>query len=250
MSFGNVADIARDMKIHFYLINHNPGGSYYAAIIIKNDGSTPFTATGWSLNFCHENLIEFERFHRGTGRYLRPTRRGGMDLTHVSGCMYKLTPDRRTFGSIAPQTRRQIVFKAAACLSGKWDIYPNFYISNETQTAVVSNTKDNMNRDFVLPFSNYFQYSRNPLIDPMLPVSPPRRYHVLVNQTYPALTPGDIIPTPYYKIADTREINMDTTWQFSNVDNDSRLNDLMKYFSRKSASNNNTRMKMLKQHIE
>ncbi|XP_033753159.1 chitobiase-like [Pecten maximus] len=228
----NVETIAKSTKILYYLINHNPGGSYYSAIILTNTGPTPIDQSGgWNLYVCHENLIEFKRFNSDTGEYDFPTIRGGFSLSHVQGCMYRFTPDSDTFGTIDPGKSRYITFLTSASIAGKYDIYPNFYLANDTHSAIIQNTKKDINRDRVGPFQNLFQYTRNPPRDPELPVSLSRRYASLFNTTYPKPTPGDIIPTPRQKYESAqRKVYMNSTWKIDSR-NDDRLSGLMIYFT-------------------
>ncbi|XP_033752266.1 putative beta-hexosaminidase [Pecten maximus] len=226
----NVANIAGSLTAEYELINHNPGGSYYASIILTNHGSTPLGATGWSLYFCHENVVQFNRFNISNGEYL-VTRRGGFVLSHVKGCMYKFTPSPVGFQAIDINQRRRLTFLAAASISGIYDIYPNIYVADNTQSALITNT--NSYRNYVAPFNSIFQYTRDPPKDPVLPVSPLRSYAVLVNQTYPVLTPGDIIPTPLMKRATPNKLIIDSSWRlYTNIP---RLivDGLMEYVKRK-----------------
>ncbi|OWF54314.1 beta-hexosaminidase [Mizuhopecten yessoensis] len=230
---GNVETLAKTIRILYYLINHNPGGSYYASIILTNTGTSPIDHRGgWSLYVCHENLIEFKRFNSDTGEYAFPTIRGGFSLSHIQGCMYKFTPDPNSFGTIDPGGNRYITFMTSASIAGKYDIYPNFYLANETQSAtVIHNTKNYTNRAFVGPFQNVFQYTRNPPRDLVLPVSLSRRYVSLFNSTYPKLTPGDIIPTPRHKYESTRKyVYLNSTWKIDSR-KDPRVAGLMEYFT-------------------
>ncbi|XP_069131797.1 putative beta-hexosaminidase [Argopecten irradians] len=232
VTLGDIETLAKDLKVLYYLINHNPGGSYYSAIILTNNGPSPLDQSGnWSLYVCHENLIEFKRFNYDTGEYYFPTIRGGFSLEHVTGCMYKFTPDIHTFGSIEPGKSRYITFLTSASISGKNDIYPNFYIANETHSVVIENTKDDINRDLVGPFQNLFQYTRNPPRDMELPVSLSRRYAALYNTTYPIPNSGDILPTPRYKYeSEQRKVYMNSTWKID-ARNDARLSELVAYFT-------------------
>ncbi|XP_021369731.1 putative beta-hexosaminidase [Mizuhopecten yessoensis] len=229
----NVADIARNLTAHYELINHNPGGTYYASIILSNRGNTIITSDGeWSLYFCHENLIEFERFNTSTGQYINPTSRGGFLLSHIGGCMYKFTPDPLRFKNIMPNTMRRITFLAAASISGIFDVYPNFYIANSMQSsALIQNTK--IYRYFVSPFTNIFQYTRDPPRDPILPVSPTRSYMVLANQTVHELEAGDILPTPLLKTAHHGKVLIDKSWRFYSPVVGPEVDSLMPYFTAK-----------------
>ncbi|XP_069132469.1 putative beta-hexosaminidase [Argopecten irradians] len=233
----NVANIANSLKARYELINHNPTGSYYASITLTNTGAMPITAAGqWSLYICHENLIEFERFNLTSGQYL-PTWRGGFRLSHVKGCMYKFTPDPAKFTAIGAGQERRITFLAALSISGVYDVYPNMYLADRTHSAVIPTTSDY--RYFVSPFENIFQYTRDPPMDPVLPVSPVRSYMLLVNQTYPTLAPGDIIPTPKQKsdAFNGKKITIDNTWRIYHkiTDNPSFQNVpmIMDYFASK-----------------
>ncbi|XP_060086369.1 putative beta-hexosaminidase [Ylistrum balloti] len=228
----NVADLAKRLEAKYELINHNPGGTYYASIILTNVGNIPIDATGgWSLNFCHENIVEFERFNRSTEEYL-PTRRGGFILSHISGCLYKFTPDPQGFQAIGPNQTRRITFLSPFSISGIFDVYPNIYLADNTQSAVISNTRDT--RLFVAPFKNIFQYTRHPPTDPILPVSPIRSYAVLANQSYPALQPGDIIPTPLLirSVPSNRKVFIDSSWMFYSGTNSPQVVELMSYFQK------------------
>ncbi|XP_060086368.1 beta-hexosaminidase-like [Ylistrum balloti] len=229
----NVETLAKDVRVMYYLINHNPGGSYYAAIILTNNGTSSIDHSGdWSLYVCHENLIEFKRFDSDTGEYEFPTRRGGFSLSHIEGCMYKFTPDPNSFGTINPGRSRYITFLTSASITGKYDIFPNFYIANTTNSAkVIQNTKADLSREFVGPFQNLFQYTRNPPRDPILPVSLSNRYSGLVKNIYPKTTQGDIIPTPRMKYeSPQKKVYMNSTWKIDSR-NDARISVLMEYFT-------------------
>lgn len=140
-------------------------------------------------------------------------------LQHTKGCMFRLQPYtgvNTTFPGLEPGQMATINFMADQTAVSKYNIYPNWYLTDSmNRTSLIRNTAS-ADRSFVIPSGSPSASMRSPAdVPPMTPWSRYREPELRLDAPEKAC----IIPTPTFysdegrsmKIGDNWEIYVDTT---------------------------------------
>ena len=192
--------------------------SYYANITMENTGTTPIPRDGWSIYFCHDTLIQPVYFNATTNQYTGGglILSGNVTLSHMKGCMFKFEPyngenSMYHFLPLLPGERRNISFLASNWAVSKFDMFPNFYLANDTNTAIVENTRDH-DLSFVSPLDDFPKFMRNiPNDVESVPFTPWERYRGY-NFTSKDAARYQVLPTPLNTQKMPGKVTIDKTW--------------------------------------
>ncbi|CAC5404432.1 HEXA_B [Mytilus coruscus] len=192
--------------------------SYYANITLENAGTESIPRDGWSLFFCHDTLIQPVYFNASTNQYTGGglILSGNVTLSHIKGCMFKFEPYNGEnflyhFLPLQPGERRNISFLASNWAVSKFDMFPNFYLANNTHTAILQNTKDN-DLSYVSPLDDFPKFMRNiPNDAESVPLTPWERYKGY-NFSSKEEVRHKVLPTPLRTETKQGSIKIDNTW--------------------------------------
>lgn len=232
------------MSITYDVDRHNPpspvyGNSFLANVSIANFGTTPIPASGWSIFFCHRPMIQPLYYNTSSAQYFGGglILSGNITLTHVKGCIFKFEPymgNNPTYLSqpLYPGEIRNISFLSSNTAVSRYDVFPNWYLSNGTNTAVIRNTQGE-GLLFVTPHNTFLKWMRSVPSD--LYGTPPGLWNRFTGYNFTDITSTkySIIPTPKEQVMGSGKVTVNKKWSIDR-DRDGRLNRVAVYLRSKS----------------
>lgn len=243
----NTADInriAKDLKITYDVVRNGvltpyATVTYFANVTLENIGSVPIPAAGWSIYFCHHTLIQPVYYNATINQYIGGglILSGNITLTHIKGCMFKFDPyngDNKLFQNLPlkPGDLRNVSFLASNWAISRYDVFPNWYLSNGTHHEIIENTKS-PDVTFVSPHKTFVEFMRGIPNDVMgIPPTPFERYRGY-NFTDLDNIKSSILPTPLKQMIGNKTITIDKRWRIDR-DRFRILSDVAKYLQSKN----------------
>ena len=193
-------EIGKSLKILYKTVSNFAEGETLILLTLKNEGTQEIPGIGFSCYFCHDNFLFPEIYDARRGVYnIRPFNSQlllprNLKLDFIKGCMYKLTP---LLGPpLQPNETAQIELFSRRFSVSKYDSFPNWYCTNETNHVVVVQSTEDMS--YVQDFDSRFNHFRLPNDIRSVPLEPQDRF---VNDTFETGTTMDecmyrIVPTP------------------------------------------------------
>ncbi|XP_033752239.1 putative beta-hexosaminidase [Pecten maximus] len=238
----DIDQLAKDIAITYDVDRHNPpspvyGNSFLANISLANVGNNSIPASGWSLYFCHNPLIQPLYYNTTAAQYFGGglILSGNITLTHVKGCMFKFEPYVGTNPAyqsqpLGPGETRNVSFLSSNTAVSRYDVYPNWYLSNGTHTAIIQNTKNDVPL-FVTPHNTFLKWMRSVPTDLYgTPLGLWNRY-TGYNFTAVNATKYSVIPTPLEQKLKTGKVNVNNKWSIDR-DRDGRLAGVATYLKK------------------
>lgn len=142
---------------------------------------------------------------------------GNITLTHVKGCMFKFDPyigDNKAFRNLPlqPGDLRNISFLASNWAITKYDVFPNWYLSNGTHQQTIENTRS-PDVTFVSPHTTFVEFMRGIPNDVTgIPPSPFERYRGYNFSDLESIKTS-ILPTPLQQTLGNETVTIDKNWR-------------------------------------
>jgi hexosaminidase len=130
--------------------------TYRAQIILSNNCDQPLQNDDWAIYFCHIRMIEPGHLPHSTTYELRGT---GMTITHVNGCLFKLSPTNK-FKTMKKGDTLKIKFKAQHYSVARSDLMPNWYLLFPGLRPVLIQSTVGEDMSFVEPFDKPDSWKR------------------------------------------------------------------------------------------
>ncbi|KAJ8306902.1 hypothetical protein KUTeg_014986 [Tegillarca granosa] len=188
-----VDKIASNIQIQYQIIDNKEGCTQ--KIIIINKGCENITVDeDWAIYFYSFGLIEATLYPYPGGLLFRTP---GLRIHHLSGYLYKITPDKEKFENLVLNANISIQFKSRNFISTKTDVLPNWYVSakNIPPKIIVSTLESKFKTSIlVVNASSMMRYAN----DMTRKLSVEDRYEL--NDKYVidiGRAPNIVIPTPY-----------------------------------------------------
>ena len=132
-----------------------------------------------------------------------------MRLFHVSGSLFKLTPERHFELPVNGSTTCSLA--AQGYQVTKSDSIPKWYVAAEGMQAKNIKSTENENLEFVGPMDEPQQYLRFSG-DVFTPFSPEERFQLNLNSAGQGIALKEVLPTPVYIKTHNRSVTIDNTW--------------------------------------
>ncbi|XP_071084142.1 beta-hexosaminidase-like [Haliotis cracherodii] len=193
--------IARYMDVRYDVIDNLRDAlkTFEAQITMTNTGSKTIPGKGWSIYFCHLNLLEPEFLPSVEGAVLENY---GIRFRHTQGCLFMLEL-LDNFQDIPPGATRSVKFLSENFSVSKSDGLPNWYVASEGLESRVILSTAGESFDFVGDFDTPNKWKRYDFIteeaeghDRYDPFTPRVRYSMNQDTKDLGSANNHLIPTP------------------------------------------------------
>ncbi|XP_046542311.1 uncharacterized protein LOC124252701 [Haliotis rubra] len=193
--------IARYMDVRYDVIDNLRDAlkTFEAQITMTNTGSKTIPGKGWSIYFCHLNLLEPEFLPSVEGAVLENY---GIRFRHTQGCLFMLEL-LDNFQAIPPGATRSVKFLSENFSVSKSDGLPNWYVASEGLESRVILSTAGESFDFVGDFDAPNKWKRYDFIteegeghDRYDPFTPRVRYSMNKDTKDLGSANNHLIPTP------------------------------------------------------
>ncbi|XP_032240203.1 beta-hexosaminidase [Nematostella vectensis] len=185
VSQAELDNMAAKIDLRYDVISNLQGdGRYSAKLTLTNTGTTVITKGDWDLVFCSIRLIVPDS----------STERAGVKVSHINGCLHKMTP-LETFPVLAADQNVEIPFRAMNWVVAKTDIMPNWFFAADGLEPRVVKSTEGEGLSFVGKFTTEEQWKRY-ANDQYNPYTAQGRYDVIGFDDLGEDGWGDIVTIP------------------------------------------------------